>query len=146
MVQIHGKPDSCLMKRESGISQHVFQMPKLPDFMIRIGSFNCKTLSTAANIYRHGPVINPRGTYYLTHADGTRFSGWQCTAWNGIEIKRYRNGISILTQRVENNILLFSLLQPQWRGCDKSMNDWLPFEGCGRIMINPEFSDLLTER
>ncbi len=110
------------------------------------GSFNCKTLSTAANIYRHGPVINPRGTYYLTHADGTPFFWLACTAWNGALKSSDTEWDQYLTQRVENNYSAVQLVTTQWRGCDKSSECLVAFEGCGRIRINPEFFRLIDRK
>jgi len=47
------------------------------------GTFKCAKETEQKDIYKHGPVINPKGTYHLTHEDGAPFFWLACTAWNG---------------------------------------------------------------
>ena len=110
------------------------------------GSFNCKPGTSDKDIYVHGPVINPHGTYFLTHQDGTPFFWLACTAWNGALKSTEPEWDSYLKQRVENNYSVIQFVTTQWRGCDKSSEGLVAFKGCGKIMINPEFFRLIDNK
>jgi hypothetical protein len=110
------------------------------------GSFLCKTGNGQNEIYKHGPIINPAGTFYLTHADGTPFFWLACTAWNGALKSTDAEWDQYLQQRVRNNYSAIQFVTTQWRGCDKSSEGLVAFEGSGRIRINPEFFRLIDRR
>jgi hypothetical protein len=110
------------------------------------GSFLCKTGSDEKSIYRHGPVINPKGTFYLTHSDGTPFFWLACTAWNGALKSTSEEWDQYLQHRVNNNYTAIQLVTTQWRGCDKSSEGMVAFEGSGRIRINPQFFTLIDRK
>ena len=110
------------------------------------GSFLCNNNSDPKDIYKHGPVINPPGTYYLTHSDGTPFFYLACTAWNGALKSTKEEWDKYLQQRVSNNYNVIQLVTTQWRGCDKSSEGLVAFEGSGRIKINPRFFRLIDEK
>lgn len=110
------------------------------------GSFLCINNSDQKDIYIHGPVINPPGTYYLTHSDGTPFFYLACTAWNGALKSTKEEWDKYLQQRVSNNYNVIQLVTTQWRGCDKSSEGLVAFEGSGRIKINPRFFRLIDEK
>ena len=112
----------------------------------REGSFECKSNGNSKDIFAHGPVINPEGTYHLTHSDGTPFFYLACTAWNGALKSTKQEWDRYLGQRVENNYNVIQLVTTQWRGCDKSSEGHVAFEGSGRIKINPWFFRLIDER
>lgn len=110
------------------------------------GSFICKPNDSQLDIYSHGPVINPRGTFYLTHSDGTPFFWLACTAWNGALKSTGEEWDHYLQQRVNNNYTAIQLVTTQWRGCDKSSEGLVAFSGSGRISINPEFFRLIDRK
>ena len=110
------------------------------------GSFLCINNSDQKDIYIHGPVINPPGTYYLTHSDGTPFFYLACTAWNGALKSTKEEWDKYLQQRVSNNYNVIQLVTTQWRGCDKSSEGLVAFEGSGKIKINPRFFRLIDEK
>jgi hypothetical protein len=110
------------------------------------GSFLCKPNTDQADIFKHGPVINPAGTFYLTHSDGTPFFWLACTAWNGALKSTDAEWDQYLHQRVANNYSAIQLVTTQWRGCDKSSEGLVAFEGSGRIRINPEFFKLIDKK
>jgi hypothetical protein len=110
------------------------------------GSFLCKPNTNAKDIYKHGPIINPPGTFYLTHADGTPFFWLACTAWNGALKSTDAEWDQYLQQRVNNNYSAIQFVTTQWRGCDKSSEGLVAFEGSGRIRINPEFFKLIDKK
>ena len=110
------------------------------------GSFVCKPNKNQSDIYRHGPVINPPGTYYLTYSDGTPFFYMACTAWNGALRSTKEEWDKYLEQRAVNNYNVIQLVTTQWRGCDKSIEGLVAFEGIGRIQINPRFFRLIDEK
>jgi hypothetical protein len=110
------------------------------------GSFICKNNADQHDIYKHGPVINPTGTYHLTHADGTPFFYMACTAWNGALKSTKEEWDKYLEHRASNNYSVVQLVTTQWRGCDKSSEGLVAFEGSGKIRINPEFFRLIDEK
>ncbi len=110
------------------------------------GSFLCRELTDKRDIFRHGPVMNPEGTYHLTYADGTPFFYMACTAWNGALKSTDDEWDEYLQQRVKNNYTAIQLVTTQWRGCDKSSEGLVAFEGCGRIRINPQFFRLIDKK
>ena len=110
------------------------------------GSFMCKQTDDQKAIYRHGPVINPKGTFFLTHSDGTPFFWLACTAWNGALKSTDDEWDQYLLHRVNNNYTAIQLVTTQWRGCDKSSEGLVAFEGSGRIQINPVFFRLIDKK
>ncbi len=112
---------------------------KNPGLNNQKGSFLCKPDSDQKDIYKHGPVINPPGTYYLTHADGTPFFWLACTAWNGAMKSTDAEWDQYLQQRALNNYSAIQLVTTEFRGCDKNSEGLVAVQGCGRISINPEF-------
>jgi hypothetical protein len=110
------------------------------------GTFICKKGDEKFDIFRHGPIINPRGTYYLTHSDGTPFFWLACTAWNGALKSTAEEWDHYLQQRVSNEYSAIQLVTTQWRGCDKSSEGRVAFTGSGRISIDPEFFKLIDKR
>jgi len=112
----------------------------------RSGSFNCKSVTDQRNIYRHGPVINPKGTFYLTHTDGKPFFWLACTAWNGALKSTDEEWDQYLQHRINNNYTAIQFVTTQWRGCEKSSEGLVAFEGSGKIKINPEFFRLIDRK
>lgn len=110
------------------------------------GSFLCKQGNETKDIYLHGPVVNPEGTYHLTHSDGTPFFWLACTAWNGALKSTDQEWDQYLDHRVKNHYNAIQLVTTQWRGCDRSSSGLVAFEGSGRISINPEFFRLIDKK
>lgn len=110
------------------------------------GSFLCKPNPDQKDIYKHGPVINPPGTFYLTYSDGTPFFYLACTAWNGALKSTDDEWDQYLQQRVKNSYSAIQLVTTQWRGCDKSSEGLTAFEGSGRIRVNPDFFRLIDKK
>lgn len=110
------------------------------------GTFSCIPNTGKHDIYIHGPVINPKGTYHLAHADGTPFFYMACTAWNGALKSTVEEWEHYLGQRVKNHYNAIQLVTTQWRGCDKNSEGEVAFEGSGRIRINPDFFRLMDQR
>jgi Protein of unknown function (DUF4038)/Domain of unknown function (DUF5060) len=110
------------------------------------GSFLCKQNNEQKDIYLHGPVINPAGTYYLTHADGTPFFWLACTAWNGALKSTDEEWDKYLKQRSDNSYSVIQFVTTQWRGGDKSSEGLIAFDGCGIIRIHPEFFSLIDKK
>jgi hypothetical protein len=110
------------------------------------GSFICIKGDETKDIFIHGPVINPSGTYYLTHADGTPFFWLACTAWNGALKSTDNEWDQYLKHRVDNHYTAIQLVTTQWRGSDRNSEGMVAFEGCGRIRINPQFFSLIDKK
>jgi hypothetical protein len=110
------------------------------------GSFLCKPNPDQKDIYKHGPVINPPGTFYLTYSDGTPYFYLACTAWNGALKSTDEEWDQYLQQRAKNSFSAIQLVTTQWRGCEKSSEGLTAFEGSGRIRINPDFFRLIDKK
>jgi hypothetical protein len=110
------------------------------------GTFTCKENSDNLKIYERGAIISPAGRYHLTYSDGTPFFYMACTAWNGALKSTKEEWDQYLKQRVENNYNVIQLVTTQWRGCDKSSEGLVAFEGSGKIRVIPEFFRLIDER
>jgi hypothetical protein len=110
------------------------------------GTFSCVPNRGDHDIYVHGPVINPEGTYYLAHSDGKPFFYMGCTAWNGALKSTAEEWDHYLSHRVRNHYNVIQLVTTQWRGCDKNNEGLVAFEGSGRIRINPEFFRRIDDR
>ncbi|MBK7627897.1 MAG: DUF4038 domain-containing protein [Bacteroidales bacterium] len=120
--------------------------PKNSGLSNQKGSFLCKENSGVHEIFKRGSIISPAGRYFLTYSDGTPFFYMACTAWNGALKSTKDEWDQYLKQRVENNYNVIQLVTTQWRGCDKSSEGLVAFEGSGRIRVNPEFFRLIDER
>ena len=103
------------------------------------GTFVCKTTDNQKDIYNHGPIINPPGTYHLTHADGTPFFWLACTAWNGAMKSTDEEWDKYLQNRVSHNYSAIQFVTTEFRGCDKNSEGLVAIQGSGRISVNPEF-------
>jgi len=103
------------------------------------GTFVCKNADNQKDIYKHGPIINPPGTYHLTHADGTPFFWLACTAWNGALKSTDEEWDKYLQNRVSHNYSVIQFVTTEFRGCDKNSEGLVAIQGSGRISINPEF-------
>ncbi|MFO7620296.1 MAG: DUF4038 domain-containing protein [Bacteroidales bacterium] len=110
------------------------------------GNFICKSGNAGYDIYTRGPVINPPGTFFLTHSDGTPFFWLACTAWNGALKSTDKEWDEYLGHRVANHYTAIQFVTTQWRGCDRSSEGLVAFEGSGRIKINPEFFRLIDKK
>jgi len=110
------------------------------------GLFSCKINPDQKDIYKHGPVTNTTGTYHLSHADGTPFFYLACTAWNGALKSTEEEWDEYLQQRINNKYSAIQFVTTQWRGCDKSSEGLVAFEGSGRIRINPDFFRLIDKK
>jgi len=110
------------------------------------GVFKCGKEAGTHDIFIHGPVIRPAGTYHLAHSDGTPFFWLACTAWNGALRSTAEEWELYLTNRVENGYSAIQLITTQWRGCEKSSEGKVAFEGSGKISINPDFFDLIDAK
>ncbi len=103
------------------------------------GTFICNIEESEKDIYKHGPIINPAGTYYLTHKDGTPFFWLACTAWNGAMKSTDAEWDKYLQHRVSHNYSVIQFVTTEFRGCDKNSEGLVAIQGSGRISINPEF-------
>lgn len=110
------------------------------------GNFICKSGNAGHDIYTRGPVTNPPGTFFLTHSDGTPFFWLACTAWNGALKSTDKEWDEYLGHRVANHYTAIQFVTTQWRGCDRSSEGLVAFEGSGRIKINPEFFRLIDKK
>lgn len=110
------------------------------------GTFNCKLNSDERDIYRHGAIKVPPGSFHMTYSDGTPFFYMACTAWNGALKSTEGEWEKYLKQRTENNYTAIQLVTTQWRGCDKSSEGLVAFEGSGKISVNPEFFKLIDKK
>jgi hypothetical protein len=110
------------------------------------GSFACRQNAEQKDIYVHGPIINPKGTFHLRHSDGTPYFWLACTAWNGALKSTEAEWDQYLQQRINNSYSAIQFVTTQWRGCDKSSEGLVAFTGSGRISINPDFFRLIDRK
>lgn len=112
----------------------------------KTGSFLCGKKDSVLDIYEHGPVSHPEGRFYLTHQDGKPFFWLACTAWNGALKSGDDEWDQYLYDRASKNYNVIQIVTTQWRGCDKSSEGKVAFEGSGRIRIDPEFFRLIDRK
>ncbi len=110
------------------------------------GSFQVADKSSPHAIYTKGPIIRPKASYYLTHADGTPFFYAACTAWNGALKSTDAEWDAYLKDRVANHYNVIQLVTTQWRGGSKNSKGQVAFTGSGRISLNPEFFQHLDKK
>jgi len=110
------------------------------------GEFTCIPGNDDKEFYKHGRIVRPAGRYHLTYSDGTPFFYLACTAWNGALKSTEGEWDQYLKQRVENNYSAIQFVTTQWRGGDKNSLGQVAFEGSGRIIINPEFFQLMDKK
>jgi hypothetical protein len=110
------------------------------------GSFLCVMNSEKEDIFIHGSISRSPGSYHLSYADGKPFFYLACTAWNGALKSTEEEWNRYLMNRAGNGYSAIQLVTTQWRGCDKSSEGLVAFEGSGRIRINPEFFRLIDKK
>ncbi len=103
------------------------------------GSFTCTENKSKLAIYQRGAITHPKGTYHLTHTDGTPFFWAGCTAWNGTLKSTEQEWETYLTHRAQNGYNVIQFVTTQWRGGDKNSLGQVAFEGSGKISLNPAF-------
>jgi len=103
------------------------------------GSFECVLHEDTLAIYARGAITRPKGTYYLTHADGTPFFWTACTAWNGALRSTEEEWEHYLADRASNGYNVIQFVTTQWRGCEADLHGRKAFEGSARIRIDPIF-------
>lgn len=110
------------------------------------GTFPCVQRASPHAIYTKGSIAHPKGTYYLTHADGTPFFYTACTAWNGALKSTDAEWDTYLKDRVANHYNVIQFVTTQWRGGSKNSLGQVAFTGSGRISLNPDFFKLLDKK
>ncbi len=103
------------------------------------GTFECVANLSDLDIYRKGPLIQPTGTYHLSHADGTPFFWTACTAWNGALKSTDEEWEYYLNHRKEHHYNTIQLVTTQWRGGTENAEGKVAFTGTGKISLDPEF-------
>ncbi len=103
------------------------------------GSFECTDNSSEHEIYTHGAIKRPPGSYHLTYSDGTPFFYTACTAWNGALKSTEEEWDTYLQNRVDKGFNTIQFVTTQWRGGESNRFGQKAFEGCGRIRLNVEF-------
>ncbi len=110
------------------------------------GTFACVEKPSPHDIYTKGSIIHPKGTYSLTHADGTPFFYTACTAWNGALKSTDAEWGAYLKDRVANHYNVIQFVTTQWRGGSRNSLGQVAFTGSGRISLNPDFFKLLDKK
>ena len=110
------------------------------------GTFSCEPNSRKEDIYRRGSLTRPKGTYHLTHQDGTPFLWVACTAWNGALKSTEKEWDDYLQHRVENNYSVVQFVTTQWRGCETNSQGQTAYENGAQLSVNPEFFQYLDQK
>lgn len=103
------------------------------------GTFECIENDSDLDLYQKGNIIHPKGTYHLSHSNGTPFFWTACTAWNGALKSTDEEWEHYLNQRKENHYNTIQLVTTQWRGGSTNAEGKVAFTGSGRIKVDPEF-------
>lgn len=103
------------------------------------GQFLCIENKKGLALYQNGGIIHRKGSYHLSHANGTPYFWLACTAWNGALKSTDEEWSTYLKQRANNNYNTIQYVTTQWRGCDKNAEGLKAFKGRRKIIINPEF-------
>ncbi|TLV01009.1 apiosidase-like domain-containing protein [Dyadobacter luticola] len=110
------------------------------------GTFDCVASTNLLDIYKKGSIQHEKGSYFLSHADGTPFFFTACTAWNGTLKSTPDEWETYLTDRAKNHYNVIQFAATQWRGGDKNSEGQVAFEGSGRIKINPAYFKHLDKK
>ncbi|HKJ68811.1 MAG TPA: DUF4038 domain-containing protein [bacterium] len=103
------------------------------------GSFECTDNTSHYDMYTHGEIIRPPGSYHLTYSDGTPFFYTACTAWNGALKSTGKEWDTYLQNRVDKGFNTIQFVTTQWRGGESNRFGQEAFQGSGRIRLNVEF-------
>ncbi len=103
------------------------------------GSFTCTAPEGKLPVYTRGSITHPKGSYHLSHADGTPFFWTACTAWNGALLAAEEEWKTYLEDRARTGYSVIHFITTQWRGADKDLNGQVAFQGSGRITLNVDF-------
>ncbi|WP_057936300.1 apiosidase-like domain-containing protein [Algoriphagus resistens] len=110
------------------------------------GTFKCVENGSDLDIYRKGPLVQPKGTYHLSHADGTPFFWTACTAWNGALKSTDEEWDYYLNHRKEHHYNTVQLVTTQWRGGTKNAEGKVAFTGAGKITLDPTFFERIDQK
>jgi hypothetical protein len=110
------------------------------------GTFTCTENASELDIYRKGNLIQPKGTYHLSHADGTPFFWTACTAWNGALKSTDEEWDYYLNHRRAHHYNTIQLVTTQWRGGTASAEGKVAFTGSGRITLDPTFFERIDQK
>jgi hypothetical protein len=102
------------------------------------GYFSVVAADSSQSLYSRGRLTRPAGRYHLTYADGTPFLWFADTAWNGALKASEEEWDLYLKDRAGRGFNVIQVVMTQWRGADSDETGRVPFEGAGRIRVNPE--------
>lgn len=110
------------------------------------GTFECVENESELDIYQKGKLIQPKGTYHLSYADGTPFFWTACTAWNGALKSTDDEWDFYLNHRRDHHYNTIQLVTTQWRGGTKNAEGKVAFTGSGRIALDPTFFERMDRK
>ncbi len=110
------------------------------------GTFECIENESELDIYQKGNLIQPKGTYHLSLADGTPFFWTACTAWNGALKSTDEEWDYYLNNRKAHHYNTIQLVTTQWRGGTSNAEGKVAFTGSGRITLDPTFFDRIDQK
>ncbi len=97
-------------------------------------------------LYRHGAVQANKGSYYLTHNDGTPFFWTACTAWNGALKSTENEWQTYLEQRQDNHYNVIQYVTTQWRGSETNAEGEQAYSSDGPLTVNTDFFKRIDAR
>lgn len=110
------------------------------------GTFECIENESELDIYRKGNLIQPKGSYHLSHADGTPFFWTACTAWNGALRSTDEEWAYYLNHRKQHHYNTVQLVTTQWRGGTTNAEGKVAFTGSGKITLDPAFFERIDKK
>ncbi|MEB2782972.1 DUF4038 domain-containing protein [Algoriphagus sp. C2-6-M1] len=110
------------------------------------GTFECIENQSELDVYQKGNLIQPKGTYHLSHADGTPFFWTACTAWNGALKSTDEEWEYYLSHRKAHHYNTIQLVTTQWRGGTTNAEGNVAFTGSGKITLDPTFFERMDQK
>lgn len=110
------------------------------------GTFECIANQSGLDIYQKGSLVQPKGTYHLSHTDGTPFFWTACTAWNGALKSTDEEWEYYLSHRKEHHYNTIQLVTTQWRGGSTNAEGKVAFTGSGKITLDPTFFERIDQK
>lgn len=110
------------------------------------GAFECIVNDSELDLYQKGPIIHQKGSYHLSHLDGSPFFWTAGTAWNGALKSTDEEWSFYLNHRVTHHYNTIQLVTTQWRGGTTNAEGEVAFTGSGRISLNPGFFQRIDQK
>lgn len=110
------------------------------------GEFDCVENDSEHDLFQKGPIIHQKGSYHLSHLNGSPFFWTAGTAWNGALKSTDEEWDFYLNHRGTHHYNTIQLVTTQWRGGTTNAEGEVAFTGSGRISLNPTFFQRIDQK